>query len=312
MTRLPQAGTVSLARTPVRQEPVFVLAPARSYSTVTVALLAGHPGIYGFPEMLLFSAGSVGELLQTVPRPMQPPAFVQDQRSGILRAVADLVLGSQQDLAIGRAEQWLAARSSWSPRRLMDYLLELVYPQVGVEKSPETVMTGTALDSCLDSYPDARYIHLTRHPVTTMRSAIDHLRPWLNQSEKALVVGAASSWYLSHLRIVSKLAGLPASQWTRIRAEDLLREPAAQLPPLLSWLGLPADDAVIARMLHTENWRFAGTGPSGRLLGGDPKFMTSPALRPVPEPAEIAFDDSWGLLPEMRDRMIILASALGY
>jgi sulfotransferase family protein len=312
MTQLQQADTLRSARATVRHEPVFVLAPARSCSTVTVALLAGHPGIYGFPEMLLFTAGTVGELLQKAPKPMQPPAFVEDQRSGILRAVADLLVGSQEEPAILRAEQWLAGRSSWSPGRLMDHLLELVYPQVGLEKSPETVLTTKALNACMDSYPNARYIHLTRHPVTTMRSTIDHLRPWVNQSEKALVVGAASSWYLGHLRIVRKLAQLPARQWTRIRAEDLLREPAAQLPRLISWLGLPADDALIAQMMHTENWRFAGTGPSGGLLGGDPKFMMSPALRPIPEPGEIAFDESWGLLPEMRDRMIILASALGY
>ena len=41
-------------------EPIFLLAPARSYSTITLALLAGHPDIYGFPEMLLFTADGRG------------------------------------------------------------------------------------------------------------------------------------------------------------------------------------------------------------------------------------------------------------
>ena len=315
MTRLRQPSWPERTGRPVRHEPVFVLAPVRSYSTVTVALLAGHPGIYGFPEMLIFSADTVGELIQREPRPRQVASFVEPQRSGILRAVADVLEGSQEEPAIARAEEWLTDRCSWRSRQLMDHLLERVSPQVGLEKSPETVSTNRALRACLDSYPNARYIHLTRHPVSTMRSHIDHMQPWVGKSEKrrnTLVVLAASSWYLSHLRIVRSLDQLPAAQWARMRAEDLLREPAGQLPKLLNWLGLPADRDVVGQMMHTENWRFAGTGPSGRLFGGDPKFMLSPALRPVREPGELDFDESWGIPDEVRDRLTALADALGY
>jgi hypothetical protein len=311
MTQLLQASRLGPIGAPARHEPVFLLAPARSYSTVTVALLAGHPGIYGFPEMQLFGVGTVGELIQRTPRPGHPRAIVEWQRSGILRAVADLLDGSQEQPAIAHAEQWLTVRSSWPPRQLMNYLLERAYPQVGLEKSPATVNTDQALDACLDSYPNARYIHLTRHPVTTMRSQIDHMRPMV-PSEQALVTAAASSWYLSHARIVRKLARLPACQRIRVRAEDLLREPAVHLPWLLGWLGLPADGELIATMMHTENWRFAGTGPSGRLYGGDPKFLQSPALRPIREPGEVAFDESWRFSDGIRDRLMALASALGY
>jgi len=41
-----------------RREPIFILAPARSYSTVTVAMLSGHPQIYGFPELLTFNVAT--------------------------------------------------------------------------------------------------------------------------------------------------------------------------------------------------------------------------------------------------------------
>jgi hypothetical protein len=315
MTQLQQPGRPERTGTPLRHEPVFVLAPARSCSTVTVALLAGHPGIYGFPEMLIFSVDTVGELIQRAPRPRQIPSFVEPQRSGILRAVADVLEGNQEESAIDRAEEWLAERSWWSSRQLMDCLLERVYPQVGLEKSPQTVGTNKALRACLDSYPNARYIHLTRHPVSTMRSCIDHMQPWARKSEKrrkALVVLAASSWYLNHLRIVRSLDQLPAHQWVRVRAEDLLSEPAIQLPKLLNWLGLPADGDIVSQMMHTENWRFAGTGPSGRLFGGDPKFMLSPVLRPVRKPGAVDFDESWGIPDEVCDRLTAFAHALGY
>jgi hypothetical protein len=291
---------------------VFLLAPARSYSTVTLALLAGHPDIYGFPEMGLFPACTVGDLLAPEPTPRRPASLVEFKRGGILRAVADLREQSQEEPAIRRAEAWLAERSSWPPRQLMDHLLGLAHPRTGLEKSPETVSTAEALDACLASYPHARYLHLTRHPASTMRSIQKHWAWWPGRSEKALVVGAASAWYQGHARIVRTLARLPAWQRARIRAEDLLREPLTRLPPLLDWLGLRCDRDIVSAMTHTENWQFASTGPSGRLFGGDPGFMRSPELRLVPEPGEIDFDESWGLLDEMRERMTALARYLEY
>jgi hypothetical protein len=72
------------------------------------------------------------------------------------------------------------------------------------------------------------------------------------------------------------------------------------------------DEEVVSRMMLTQNWRFAGTGQSGKLFGGDAKFMLSPALRPIPRPAEATFDPSWGLLDEMVSRIASLADYLGY
>ena len=194
----------------------------------------------------------------------------------------------------------------------MDYLLRLIYPQIGLEKSPETVGTGDALDAYIENYPNSRYIHLTRHPIGTIQSMQRHWRYRLNLSETALAAHAATAWYLGHLRITRKLAQLPSEQWIRVGAEDLLREPDTRLPSLLDWLGLPCSDEIVAGMKQTQNWRFAGTGNSGKLFGGDPKFMLSPVLRHVPEPGEISFDPSWGLLDKMCDRMTSLARYLGY
>jgi hypothetical protein len=313
MTQLQDTGTpAARCRRPLRREPIILLAPARSYSTVMVALLSGHPDIYGFPEMLLSTADTVGGLIDAELRSWQLPIDAEYRRNGILRAVADLHEASQEERAIRHAEEWLRERSSWSPWQLMDYLLGLVYPQIGLEKSPETVGSADALDAYLENYPNSRYIHLTRHPVSTMRSMQRHWRYRLNLDEKALVVHSATAWYRGHLRIVRKLAQLPSEQWKRVRAEDVLRESDIWLPRLLGWLDLRSDNEIVARMTQTQDWRFANTGDSGKLFGGDPKFMRSPALRQVPEPGEISFDPSWGLLDEMCERMTSLARYLGY
>ena len=45
------------------RDPVFLLAPARSYTTVSIAVLAGHPELYGLPETNLFLRDTVGEII---------------------------------------------------------------------------------------------------------------------------------------------------------------------------------------------------------------------------------------------------------
>jgi hypothetical protein len=294
-----------------RHEPIFLLCPARSYSTVTLALLAGHPDIYGFPEMLLFEADTVGGLLNRDSVTSQAAIFAEMRLNGILRAVSDLLEASQESWAIGRAKKWLAERSSWSPPELMDYLLSLVHPKIGLEKSPETVISDEALDACMEHFQKSRFIHLTRHPATTIRSMVDYWSVF-DIDEKSRLAWAVSAWYQGHSRIMRKLSQLPCQRWLRIRAEDVVGDPATWLPYILDWLGLYHDNEVVSRMMQTQNWRFAGTGQSGRLFGGDAKFMYSPALRPIPQPAEAAFDPSWGLLDEMISRITSLASSLGY
>lgn len=297
---------------PAAAGPVFLLAPARSFSTVSLALLAGHPRIYGFPEMLLFSTSSVHGLLNESPsRPEMPDSWLRNRLSGVLRAVADLHDGSQDPESVRRALEWLHAHEHWTTIQLMEHLMQLAQPRICLEKSPDTTHTDERLEACISAFPSARFIHLTRHPVTTQASMHRHMS-WDRSDPLGLVIRSASSWYLAHLRIAKRLKSLPAERWTRVRAEDLLREPRTVLPQLCQWLGIPCDDDIVARMLRTDQWRFAGRGEDGNLFGGDAKFMHSPALRQVPAPGPVEFDPAWGLDPGLIRRMVGLAHYLGY
>jgi sulfotransferase family protein len=303
------------ATPPGRHEPVFILAPARSYSTVSTALLAGHPAIFGFPEMLIFPGNTVGDLMDKVLiRPNNNPAYINARLSGIYRAVAEVHEGDQSDDAISRAMSWLRSRADWPTTQLMDHLLESVKPKIGLEKSPETVDSDQALEACMKAYPNARYLHLTRHPVSTQHSLYVALQQSLLQPlpKKQAIAVCASAWYLAHVRIMRALTALPQAQWIRVRAEDLLGDPLLWLPRILDWLGLDHDDKTVHRMMRTEQWRFSGTGPSSKLYGGDPKFMTRSALRPVAAPGPIEFEQSWELHEELIRRMTVLAGHLGY
>lgn len=295
------------------RDPVFILTPPRSYSTVSLAMLAGHPQLYGFPEMLLFTAPTVGEILAGAgPRPANE-AWVKFGNVGIARAVAEVHEGRQSSDAVERAMDWLRAHSDWESVALMNYLLRRVHPKTGLEKSPDTVGSEKALNTCLQAYPTSKYLHLTRHPVSTVRSMQKHWAVLFPQEMPPRVRTnmCLMNWYTCHLRIVKALHNLPGDQWMRVRAEDLLRAPQVWLPPLLDWLSLGHDNLTIQLMMQTDKWRFAGYR-DGATGGGDYSFLRDPALRPVAAPSAELISASWDITDEVRRRITVLARYLGY
>lgn len=293
-------------------DPVFMLAPPRSYSTVSLAMLAGHPRLYGFPEMRVFTAPTVGEILKGTGR-TRMAGWIEFGNTGIARAVAELHEGGQSPEAVERARDWLRDHGDWEAVALMDYLLRLVHPRIGLEKSPDTVWSSAALNACLRAYPNARYLHLTRHPVSTVQSMRKHwvaLFPEETTPQDRVNV-CLFHWYASHLRIVKAVRGLPGDQWMRVRAEDLLRAPRIWLPRVLDWLSLGHDNVTIEQMTRTDHWRFARLH-EGAPSGGDPLFQRDPVLRPVAAPAAELISPSWKITDEVRRRVVTLASYLGY
>jgi hypothetical protein len=318
----------------VMSGPVFVLSPARSYSTVSIALLSGHPALFGFPETLLFLTATVGELIefcgrepvmrQVAPTARNAAAFRHSRLSGLARALAQLHESSQDEHAISRALEWLFAHRAWSSADVLDYLRQLISPKIAMEKTPEICYSDQALARCVSAYPDSRFLHLTRHPVTWQRSMDEASKVWLRDAPSEISLRSACrnaglmpaynmmNWHSCHRRIIRALEELPRDRWMRVRAEDLLSAPRTWLPHILDWLRLESSDALIARMMHTENWPFA-IGRSGpRRRDGDWKFFADPALRAVTLPDASLVDPDWHITPDANERIATLASYLGY
>lgn len=289
--------------------PLFLFSPPRSYSTVSIALLSGHPGVFGFPELGLLRSGSVAEVLAAERHPwMRQDLYL----SSPLRAIAQVHEHDQGEAAIARAARWLEDRQEWPALKLLRYLTEQVAPAIGIEKSPDNVYDPD-LAPALQSFPDARVIHLTRHPVTTQRSMREHyasLQLSMTAQQRSRL--CARSWYLAHTKILKTLEKMPEERWRRVRAEDLVSKPEETAAPIFDWLGLPHDDDILHGLRRTEDWVFAGTGQDGRLLGGDRKFLSDPRLRPISDPGPVDFPAEWEVPEQMESKMKALAAQLGY
>ena len=110
-------------RDPLRYAPVFVLAPARSNSSVVTAMLGQHPELCAFPELALFRKETVGDLLTDPPGWTGAPAA--QRMAGVYRALAEHHDQRQTSDTVSAAADWVESRSGWDVAELLDYLLAL-------------------------------------------------------------------------------------------------------------------------------------------------------------------------------------------
>lgn len=238
-------------------------------------MLGQHPQTYGFPELNLFVADEVRRMLVAYQR-----AGEQAQH-GLLRTLAQLHEGEQTVESIDRAQEWLKSHTHWSTKALFDHLLESVSPRVGIDKSPRTVMKEEYLERMFRCYPDARYLHLVRHPRATAESQIkitSRNSEWGGRLD-ASRIKPDRWWERSQKAILSVVRRMSPTQVMLIQGENLLSEPKLYLAQIMDWLGLRTDDEAIRSMLHPENSPYACIGPENAKYGNDINFLERPEYR---------------------------------
>ena len=262
-------------------QPVFLLAPPRSFTSVICFMLGEHPELYGLPELNLFVAETMGE------RAAAHEYRFQD--SGLLRAVAQILAGEQSVATVRLAQQWIDQRDQATGASVLHELARRSQPRRLVEKSPSTVLRLERLDRIRRAFPHARYVHLLRHPRSQGeslwklggRAAADYL-DGIDEGTRPPVPDMQRIWYRMHLNIIAFLARIPADRRMRIRGEEVMAHPDAALTRIADWLGVSTRPSAIAAMKHPERSPFAQPGPPNARLGSDPDFLRSPALRSKP------------------------------
>jgi hypothetical protein len=312
--------------------PLIVLGPARSFTTVLTAMLGQHPQMYGFPETYLLRTGTMAEWSRRYSH--------RFHANGLLRLIAELIAHAQTEATIRFARTWLACRLNRTAKWVFCELAGRVWPRIPVDKCPDMVADIGRMDLALSAFPDARFLHVTRHPVGQGLSLLRLLDEWMTslawsrplRAEKFLnspksvfrdmmdwsahppTVDPQVRWFKEHSNILAFLGRVRPSHQFRVRGEDLLASPERVLPNLTRWLALRSDPEAIECMAHPERSPFASVGPRNAQFGQDPHFCLEPALRarqhnrhslngPLPWRTDRA-----GLKPDVRR----LAEKLGY
>jgi sulfotransferase family protein len=273
-----------------------ILGPPRSFTTVVSAMLGQHPQMYGLPEVHLFGVETIAEWWQQC----SEATFNMDH--GLVRVVAQLFFGEQTEENVRRAAGWLQRRAHFTTGLLVEALAERVQPRILVDKSPSVVYHVETLRRVYAMFPQARFLHLVRHPRGHGESVMKYLRErrklgplpqnhWLlhlaaypngdEHAEASSDIDPQRAWLALHRNIGEFLEGVPANQALRVRSEDLVGSPERGLREVLAWLGLRTDDEAIEEMKHPERSPYACYGPRSAHFGNDRAFLQNPVLRPA-------------------------------
>lgn len=277
-------------------------------------MIGQHPDLVGLPELKLFCYRTIGELDASLPQFWIERGIVH-RSPGLVRAVAELEFNDQTHESLSAARAWLRNRRHWSGSDVLDVLLGRLSPRAMVEKSPENILSDAALTRMALAYPKARYLHLTRHPLTTQRSMQEHwnrIMPAYPQDGEPML--SIHSWYDTHRRILHFTETLPQERYMQVRAEDVLNDAESQLRTIAKWLKLSANDCAIEAMTHPELSPFASLGPadSGIIGGNDHGFLRDPIPHRVEIPHTLNQPTDWVADETIWPMVVKLANRLGY
>jgi len=279
-------------------------------------MLGQNPAAYGVPELNLFMESTIGALVEEL-----SSRFRQIQLHGLLRTVAQLYGGEQTMNAVDMARRWLFRRYDWTTQAVYRELCKTVSPLRIVDKSPIYTQKRETLDRISQTFPNAFYIHLVRHPLTQGESMMKVakglmaiLADSIDYDTDPPTVDPQIIWYQMQQNIMGFLKGIPAHRQLRLRGEEVLSDPVPYLESVCGWIGFPRDDFAVECMLHPEDSPFANVGPWGANLGNDLNFLRSARFRP----GRVRLGTLEGRLPwradgkGFDDHVVALARELGY
>jgi hypothetical protein len=311
----PRATTKAVTSSQDVPTPIFILGAPRSFTSLVCAMLGENPGAYGVPELNLFAAETLEELV------LEMIDMRQIQMHGLLRTVAQLYSGEQTIASIEMARRWLFNRLDRSTREIYCELCRKVEPLRIIDKSPLYVSDSRFLDRIRAEFPRAFYIHLVRHPLTQGQSVMnisDGAIAILNRSvdfrADPPIVDPQILWLRVQTTILEFLADVPPDRQILVRGEDLLARPEIAYRELCAFVELPADGDAMAAMLRPDRSPYACLGPVGAHLGNDINFLNSPKFKPAkPRPASLSVPLPWrpdnaGFDPDVKE----MAHFLGY
>jgi hypothetical protein len=316
------------ARQPPIAGPLIILAPGRSFSSVICAMLGQHPALYGLPETHLLTRNTLAEWLRDY------GGTIHDH--GLARAIAETMFGGQSPQTVWLARAWLwACDSSCSTSLVLSELGRVVSPLTLIEKSPGLTYDVNHMERARSQFPQARFLHILRHPYSYGLSLIDFFRKALERRSAAEMFAQLNdresmffgmifdgetidpqlAWYVRQKDILTFLQRVRPESHYRIHGEHLVRDPDCHLRNILRWLGLSSSPAIIEGMKHPERSPFARFGPWNAPFGGDPKFLSNPVLRRIPAETETLHNPPpWRSRSkgQLRPEVLQLARECGY
>lgn len=247
---------------------IFVLAPARSGTTLLRVILGGHPLLFAPPELHLLAHATMQERRADISERLQ-----RDRLDAALRALmtarncpldeAERVIDGYEKTRLPVDEFYRELQSLIAPRRLVD-------------KTPMYTWRLEILQRAEDLFDQPLYVHLLRHPYGTILSyeegRMDQLALIRRPSGVSLTEFAEALWLISQQTIVDFLAKIPQRRQMRLSFEDLVKQPRENIAALCRFLDLDLHPGMLDPYEEQERRMTDQIRPLV-LPAGDPKFQ---------------------------------------
>ena len=215
------------------QQPIFILAPPRSGTTLLRVMLAGHPELFACNELQLLHFETLADRAEAY------TGKFTLWSEGLIRAVMEL-----KNLTADEAKVLLFdfETQGMTTVEMFAQLQIWVGDRSIVDKSPSYLLDPLALEKAIYDFPNARFIHLVRHPYSTVKSFekyhMDQVMYLKNHDYTAQELGELV-WLQSHQNAINFLEKIPVRQQYCMAYEDLVSDPERVMQDMCYDLGLP-------------------------------------------------------------------------
>ena len=216
------------------QKLTFILSPPRSGSTLLRVMLAGHSGLFSPQELYLAPFRTMRDyddyLRGTV------------LNMGLVGAIAE-VLSRTGSWNLYR--QWV--REEKPTAEIYQFFRERIGDRILVDKSPLFFPPLAVLRRLARTYPNARFIHLIRHPVSCIGSYVQERFQGVFKETADIDAYDAAEWCWTRVNegIATFASEIAASRLTQVYFEDLAEDPERVMRRLCPALGLDFQPAVL-------------------------------------------------------------------
>ncbi|MBK9015689.1 MAG: sulfotransferase [Saprospiraceae bacterium] len=224
-------------------------------------MLAGHPGLFACNELQLLHFETLAERAEAY----QGKFSLWSE--GLVRAVMEL-----NDCNADEAKLLLHnfEKHGMTTREMFEQLQEWVGERLIVDKSPSYVLDEAALEKAVADFPNARFIHLVRHPYSMVKSfekyhmdQVLYLHPHdYNPRQLGELV-----WLESQRNAVDFLKKMPANQQFRMVYEDLVKTPETVMRAMCEALEIPFHEGLLNPYQDLDKKMTDGIYENSRSMG---------------------------------------------
>ncbi|NOZ56822.1 MAG: amino acid adenylation domain-containing protein, partial [Calditrichaeota bacterium] len=244
---------------------IFVLSAPRSGSTLTRAILGGHPKLFSPPELQLLNYDTLGERKRQLSSGRDD--FWLDGTIRALMEIRNCSVEQARELMAELEERDLPVQEFY--RLMQEWLGDRIF----VDKTPNYALSPHILQRAEEYFENNRYIHLIRHPYGVIpsfeRARLHVFYPPFFTEEHGFTPRQLAElvWIISNQNILNFLKHIPEERQFRLYYEDLVTKPDETIRRICDFLEIEPHPDMFEPQKDAKKRMLDGLNDLSKMLG---------------------------------------------